>query len=33
MVGIWETPSIDPELGMVYFAVGNPLATVLKETE
>ena len=22
--GIWETPSIDPELGMVYFAVGNP---------
>ena len=22
--GIWETPSIDPELGMVYVAVGNP---------
>ena len=22
--GIWETPSIDPELGMVYIAVGNP---------
>lgn len=22
--GIWETPSIDPELGMIYFAVGNP---------
>ncbi len=22
--GIWETPSIDPELGLVYFAVGNP---------
>ena len=22
--GIWETPSIDPELGMLYVAVGNP---------
>ena len=22
--GIWETPSIDPELGLVYIAVGNP---------
>jgi alcohol dehydrogenase (cytochrome c) len=22
--GIWETPSLDPELGMVYVAVGNP---------
>jgi quinohemoprotein ethanol dehydrogenase len=22
--GIWETPAIDPELGMVYVAVGNP---------
>ncbi len=22
--GIWETPSIDPELGLVYAAVGNP---------
>ena len=22
--GIWETPSIDPELELVYFAVGNP---------
>ena len=22
--GIWETPSIDPELGMLYIAVGNP---------
>ena len=22
--GIWETPSIDPELGMIYVAVGNP---------
>ena len=22
--GIWETPSIDSELGLVYFAVGNP---------
>ena len=22
--GIWETPSIDPELRLVYFAVGNP---------
>ncbi|MSR11153.1 MAG: hypothetical protein EXR84_05050 [Gammaproteobacteria bacterium] len=22
--GIWETPAIDPELGLVYVAVGNP---------
>jgi quinohemoprotein ethanol dehydrogenase len=22
--GIWETPAIDPELGMIYVAVGNP---------
>jgi glucose dehydrogenase len=22
--GIWETPSIDPELGLVYVAIGNP---------
>ncbi len=22
--GIWETPSIDPDLGLVYVAVGNP---------
>src|SRR6185503_125831 len=22
--GIWETPSIDPELGLLYVAVGNP---------
>ena len=22
--GIWETPSIDPDLGMIYAAVGNP---------
>ena len=22
--GIWETPSVDPELGLVYVAVGNP---------
>ena len=22
--GIWETPSIDPDLGMMYIAVGNP---------
>jgi PQQ-dependent dehydrogenase (methanol/ethanol family) len=22
--GIWETPSIDPELGLVYAAIGNP---------
>src|SRR3954465_1154143 len=22
--GIWETPSIDPELGLVYVSVGNP---------
>src|SRR5438874_1984540 len=22
--GIWETPSIDPELGLLYMAVGNP---------
>ena len=28
--GIWETPSIDPELGMVYFAVGNPFGDSTK---
>ena len=22
--GIWETPAIDPELGLLYVAVGNP---------
>jgi quinohemoprotein ethanol dehydrogenase len=22
--GIWQTPSIDPELGLLYFAAGNP---------
>lgn len=28
--GIWETPSIDPELGLVYFAVGNPFGNSTK---
>lgn len=28
--GIWETPSIDPELGLVYFAVGNPFGDSTK---
>lgn len=22
--GVWQTPSIDPELGLLYFAAGNP---------
>ena len=30
--GIWETPSIDPELGMVYVAVGNPFGDSTKRT-
>ncbi len=28
--GIWETPAIDPELGMVYVAVGNPFGDSTK---
>ena len=28
--GIWETPSIDPELGMLYVAVGNPFGDTTK---
>ena len=28
--GIWETPSIDPELGMIYVAVGNPFGDTTK---
>lgn len=28
--GIWETPSIDPELGLIYFAVGNPFGDSTK---
>jgi quinohemoprotein ethanol dehydrogenase len=28
--GIWETPSIDPELGMMYVAVGNPFGDSTK---
>ena len=28
--GIWETPSIDPELGMIYVAVGNPFGDSTK---
>jgi quinohemoprotein ethanol dehydrogenase len=28
--GIWETPSIDPELNMIYFAVGNPFGDSTK---
>ena len=30
--GIWETPSIDPELGMVYIAVGNPFGDSSKRS-
>ncbi|MBI3403766.1 MAG: PQQ-binding-like beta-propeller repeat protein [Acidobacteria bacterium] len=28
--GIWETPSIDPELGLIYAAVGNPFGDSTK---
>lgn len=28
--GIWETPSIDPELGLLYVAVGNPFGESTK---
>lgn len=28
--GIWETPAVDPELGMVYVAVGNPFGDSTK---
>src|SRR5437773_4805419 len=28
--GIWETPSIDPELGFIYVAVGNPFGDSAK---
>ncbi len=28
--GIWETPSIDPALGMIYVAVGNPFGDTTK---
>ena len=28
--GIWETPSIDPVLGLVYFAIGNPFGDSTK---
>lgn len=28
--GIWETPSIDPDLGLVYVAVGNPFGDTTK---
>lgn len=28
--GIWETPSIDPELGLMYVAVGNPFGDSTK---
>jgi quinohemoprotein ethanol dehydrogenase len=28
--GIWETPAIDPELGMLYVAVGNPFGDSAK---
>jgi glucose dehydrogenase len=28
--GIWETPSIDPDLGMIYVAVGNPFGESTK---
>ena len=30
--GIWETPSIDPELGLLYVAVGNPFGDSTKRT-
>ena len=30
--GIWETPAIDPELGMVYVAVGNPFGDSTRRT-
>ena len=30
--GIWETPSVDPELGMVYVAVGNPFGDSTKRS-
>jgi quinohemoprotein ethanol dehydrogenase len=30
--GIWETPAIDPELGMLYLAVGNPFGDSTKRT-
>jgi quinohemoprotein ethanol dehydrogenase len=28
--GIWETPSIDPELGRIYVAIGNPFGDSTK---
>jgi quinohemoprotein ethanol dehydrogenase len=28
--GIWETPAIDPQLGMLYLAVGNPFGDSTK---
>lgn len=28
--GIWETPSLDPELGLLYVAVGNPFGDSTK---
>lgn len=30
--GIWETPSIDPELGLLYVAVANPFGDSTKRT-
>ncbi|HEY1303152.1 MAG TPA: PQQ-binding-like beta-propeller repeat protein [Vicinamibacterales bacterium] len=30
--GIWETPAIDPELGLLYVAVGNPFGDSRKRT-
>jgi glucose dehydrogenase len=30
--GIWETPSIDPELGLLYVAVGNPFGDSTKRS-
>ena len=30
--GIWETPSIDPDLGLVYVAVGNPFGDSTKRS-
>jgi len=30
--GIWETPALDPELGLLYVAVGNPFGDSRKRT-
>jgi alcohol dehydrogenase (cytochrome c) len=30
--GVWSTPAVDPDLGMVYFGVGNPVPQFAAET-